>query len=348
MLEEAHRWVLRDFPTLVWYCGPDEPDLLWVNDTWLRFTGRTLEEESGYRFLEGVHPDDREHLVATYHEHYHAREAYHTEYRMLRHDGEYRWLHELGRPLLTDAGDFAGFFGACYDVTARREAIEGFEASEAMNTLLMQTLFHDLAGPLGSATAAVDLLRRRLDDDPEAVRILDLLGQQHGRMQHLLDELRHLDQAEHGEKDGREVEVPLSDVLGDLIGSLDLTRHALHRDLTPLQVQIDTTLLCRALENLLRNAVDHTPPGSTIWVRTELVGGHPRITIEDDGPGLPEPHSRLLAPYRRGDDGGTIGLGLSIAKRYLEAIDANLDVGERPGGGARFVVDLPPSGLVDR
>jgi PAS domain S-box-containing protein len=347
MLEDAHRWVLRDFPTLVWYCGPDEPDLLWVNDTWLRFTGRTLEEECGDGFLEGVHPDDRDDLVAIYHEHYRAREAYHVEYRMRRHDGEYRWLHELGRPLLTETGDFAGFLGACYDVTVRREAIEGFETSEAMNTLLMQTLFHDLAGPLGSATTAVDLLRRRLGDDPDMARILVLLDQQHGRMQHLLDELRHLDQAEHGEKDGREIEVPLVDVLSDLIAGLDLTRHALHRDLTPLQVQVDTTLLCRALENLLRNAVDHTPPGSTIWVRTELVDRHPRITIEDDGPGLPEPHARLFEPYRRGDTEGSVGLGLSIAKRYLAAIDAGLGVEARAGGGARFVVDLPPSTLIE-
>jgi signal transduction histidine kinase len=77
-------------------------------------------------------------------------------------------------------------------------------------------------------------------------------------------------------------------------------------------------------------------------VRTERLDGHPRITIEDDGPGLPEDHQQLFEPYRRGSEGGSVGLGLSIAKRYLQAIDASLTAGSRPGGGARFVVDLPP------
>jgi two-component system, chemotaxis family, CheB/CheR fusion protein len=342
MLEDAHRWVLRDFPTLVWYCGPDEPTLTWVNDTWLAFTGRTLEEERGFGFVERIHPDDRDRVLAVFLDHYERRAPYQVEYRMQRHDGVDRWLFELGRPFEDPDGSFGGFFGACYDVTDGHEAMDRLAASEAMSGLLMQTLFHDLGGPLGAATAAVDLLRRRLGDDEETAQVLLLLGQQHERMQHLLEELRHLDQAEHGEADGREVRVALSEVIDELTAALDLDEHGLELDLEPVDVEVDTRLLCRALDNLLRNAVEHTPAGSRIWVRTERLDGHPRITIEDDGPGLPQDHQPLFEPYRRGSEGGSLGLGLSIAKRYLEAIDASLTAGSRPGGGARFVVDLPP------
>jgi PAS domain S-box-containing protein len=349
MLTESHRHVLRDFPTLVWYSGPDDPELTWVNDTWLSFTGRTLEQECGYGFLEGVHPDDRDEVVERYLDHYRRRAPYEVEYRMRRHDGELRWLYELGRPLTTPSGGFGGFFGACYDVTDRREAVEQLAASEAMNSLLLQTIFHDLAAPLGAAVAAVDLLRSRVDGDAEVHRILDLLAEQHTRLNELLVALRHLDQAEHGEEDGRAVPTTLAAVVGDLTDELDLRGRTLHRDLEPVPCEVDVVLLCRAVDNLLRNAVEHTPDDATIWVRTEVADGRPRVTIEDDGPGLPEDPQVLFEPYRRGGrkGGGTVGLGLSIAQRYLTAIGGGLTAGARPGGGARFVVELPAVSLVE-
>jgi PAS domain S-box-containing protein len=350
MLTEAHRSVLRDFPTLVWYCGPDEPELTWVNDTWLAFAGRTLAEESGFGFLERVHPDDRHDVVELFLDHYRRRDPYQTEYRARRHDGVYRWMHELGRPLHAPDGRFAGYFGACYDVTDRRDAVAELEASEAMNGLLMQTVFHDLAGPLGAASAAVDLLRRRLadPDDAETESLLTLLDQQHARMHDLLVELRHLDQAEHGEQDDRLVRVRIAEMLDDLLAGIDPSPRTVDRQLTDLQLEVDTTLLCRALDNLLRNAVEHTPPTATVWVRTDLVGGRPRITIEDDGPGLPHDRPLLFEPYQRSDRNGSTGLGLSIARRYVEAIDGSVTASQRPGGGARFVIELPASALLAR
>jgi PAS domain S-box-containing protein len=346
MLTESHRHVLRDFPTLVWYSGPDDPELVWVNDTWLTFTGRTLEQECGYGFLDGVHPDDRDMVVERYLDHYRRRAPYEVEYRMRRADGEVRWLFELGRPLATPDGAFGGFFGACYDVTDRREAVDQLAASEAMSSLLIQTIFHDLAAPLGAAVAAVDLLRSRVEADPETHRILDLLAEQHTRMDELLVALRHLDQAEHGEEDGRAVPTTLAAVVGDLSDALDLRGRTLHRDLEPVPCEVDVVLLCRAVDNLLRNAVEHTPDGATIWVRTEVVDGRPRITIEDDGHGLPEDPQALFEPYRRGEEsGGSVGLGLSIAQRYVTAIGGRLTAGARPEGGARFVVELPGESL---
>lgn len=347
MLTDAHRWVLRDFPTLVWYCGPDDPEVAWVNETWLRFTGRTLEQERGMGFLEGVHPDDRDEIVAVYLDHYARREPYEHEYRMRRHDGEYRWLFELGRPLTDDDGVFAGYFGACYDITDRREAVADLEASEAMNSLLVQTIFHDLTSPLGAAVAAVDLLRSRVGEDGEAGRILGLLDEQLDNMHQLLVALRHLDQAEHGE-DGRAVDTDLAEVLGDLIEGLDLGDRTLDRHLDSVPCRIDTVLLCRAVDNLLRNAVQHTPEGTTIRVRTGLVEGRPSIIVEDDGPGLPDDPRTLFEPYHRGSDRGegSVGLGLSIAHRFVAAIDGELTGAQRPGGGARFVIALPAAATV--
>jgi PAS domain S-box-containing protein len=347
MLSASDRRVLQDFPTMVWYCGPDAPELEWVNATWTRFTGRCLEQERGLGLLEGIHPDDRERVLSAFVAHYERREPYELEYRMRRHDGVHRTLFELGRPLRTEAGGFGGYLGACYDVTDRREAIDALEASDAMQRLIVQTLFHDLAGPLASAMAATDLLRARLRGDEDVERILGLLDEQQLRMQRLLRELRHLDQAEHGEVDGRATRVELDELVEDVLAGVALGDRPLHRELVPMTVEVDAVLLRRALDNLVRNAATHTPAGTDVWVRTELVGGRPRITVDDDGAGLPPDHEPLFAPYRRGDDDGdTSGLGLSIARRYVEAIGGTLEADDRPGGGARFVIGLPAATVV--
>jgi PAS domain S-box-containing protein len=347
MLNDDHRWVLEDFPTLVFYCGPDDPGVEWVNRTWLDFRGRTLEEEVGYGFLDGVHPDDRDRVVDHYLDHYHRREPYRVEYRLRRYDGAYRWLDELGRPLFAPDGTFAGFFGSCSDVTDRHEALEQLESADAMSSLLLQTIFHDLTGPLSSATAASNLLRSALEDvGPDVGRLLDLLDHQHERMTSLLRAMRHLDQAEQGHEDGRSELTSLEALVRTATDGLDLDGHDLRHVLDDVEVVVDPVLVGRALDNVLRNAIQHTPAGSTVVVRAEVVDGAPRIVVDDDGPGLPEDPAPLFQPYgRSASDGGGTGLGLSIAGRYVDALDGRLEAEASPDGGARFVISLPAATL---
>jgi signal transduction histidine kinase len=216
-----------------------------------------------------------------------------------------------------------------------------FAASQEMNHLLLQTLFHDLGGPLAGVMAGTDLLRTRAGDDPEVGRILDAVDGQLGRMERLLTTLRHLDQAEQADAVTHPEPVDLAAFVADHVRHVELFGRRLERDLPPVQVEVDPLLLGRAFANLLRNAVEHTPDGSTIWVRTGRSGDHRTIVVEDDGHGLPADVEALFEPYRRGDRNGSDGLGLSLADRYVRAAGGRLVADERPGGGARFVIELP-------
>ncbi|HSG22946.1 MAG TPA: EAL domain-containing protein, partial [Azonexus sp.] len=125
-LQKSHDFyltVLQHFPTLIWRAGPDA-QCNYFNATWLEFTGRTLDQELGDGWTNGVHPEDHERRVTIYREQFKARQPFAIEYRLRRHDGQYRWILDIGRPFNNVAGEFAGYLGACSDVTERHEAAE--------------------------------------------------------------------------------------------------------------------------------------------------------------------------------------------------------------------------------
>ena len=121
--EERFRNMADTAPVLIWVSGPDKL-CTFFNKVWLEFTGRTLEQELGNGWAEGVHPDDLDRCTATYSAAFDARRRFRMEYRLRRADGEYRWILDDGVPRFTPAGIFAGYIGSCIDITERRRAEE--------------------------------------------------------------------------------------------------------------------------------------------------------------------------------------------------------------------------------
>jgi len=112
---------LADFaPVMIWRSGTDQL-CDWFNTPWLTYTGRSMRDEVGNGWATGVHPEDIDRCLATYVGAFKAREPFSMEYRLRRHDGEYRWLLDNGKPFYRD-DRFAGYWGSCIDVTAHREA----------------------------------------------------------------------------------------------------------------------------------------------------------------------------------------------------------------------------------
>ena len=108
-------------PTLIWRAGPDAM-CDYFNATWLSFTGRRLDGELGYGWMEGLHPEDRDSYLTAYLEAFRERKPFEMEYRLKRCDGEYRWLITVGKPFNDLDGNFAGYVGSCYDMTDRKTA----------------------------------------------------------------------------------------------------------------------------------------------------------------------------------------------------------------------------------
>ena len=112
--------ILDDAPVLIWRAGLDAK-CNWFNRTWLAFTGRRMDEEYGDGWAQGVHGEDFDRCVATYRKAFEERQAFEMEYRLRRHDGQYRWILDAGRPFADESGAFAGYMGYCFDISEHRE-----------------------------------------------------------------------------------------------------------------------------------------------------------------------------------------------------------------------------------
>src|SRR5262249_51826884 len=109
--ESRFRIMAAAAPVLLWMAGPDAL-CPFFNQTWLDFTGRTLEEEWGVGWAEGVHFEDFQRCVDTYMAAFAERRTFEMEYRLRRADGEYRWVLDRGTPRWERDGRFAGYIGS--------------------------------------------------------------------------------------------------------------------------------------------------------------------------------------------------------------------------------------------
>ena len=117
--EERFRTMADTAPVMIWASGPNK-GCTFFNKVWLNFTGRTMEQELGNGWAEGVHPDDFERCLAIYASSFNARRGFQMEYRLRRADGEYRWLLDHGVPRFAFSGIFEGYIGSCIDITERK------------------------------------------------------------------------------------------------------------------------------------------------------------------------------------------------------------------------------------
>jgi len=135
--------ILSKAPALIW--RSDTSAMCdWFNDTWLKFTGRTMEQEMGNGWASGVHPEDFANCVTTWQSAFKKREFFELEYRLRRHDGEFRWILDIGCPFADVEGNFAGYIGYCFDVTERKNIEMDLKIShERLSSLLRVSQFSD-------------------------------------------------------------------------------------------------------------------------------------------------------------------------------------------------------------
>jgi PAS domain S-box-containing protein len=148
--EARFRTVADSAPVLIWMSGPDKL-CTFFNKGWLDFTGRTMEQELGKGWTEGVHADDLDHCLEVYGTSFNARQPFTVEYRLRRNDGEYRWVLDNGIPRFASDGAFLGYIGSCIGITERKLAEEKFRLviNAAPNAMIMV----DSAGVISFANA---------------------------------------------------------------------------------------------------------------------------------------------------------------------------------------------------
>lgn len=126
---EEYKLLVEKAPIMIWR-STVTMECDYFNAIWLAFTGRSLEQEAGNGWAEGVHPDDFDRCLKIYTDHFARREVFEMEYRLRRFDGVYRWIFDRGVPYSDAEGNFKGYIGSCIDVTERIEAQEALKKAQ--------------------------------------------------------------------------------------------------------------------------------------------------------------------------------------------------------------------------
>ena len=115
--------VMDAAPVMIWVSGEDKL-CNWFNRPWLEFTGRTMTQELGNGWTEGVHPEDYDRCLQIYISHFDVRKEFRMQYRLRRHDAEHRWIDDIGVPRYARDGTFLGYIGSCIDIHSHRATEE--------------------------------------------------------------------------------------------------------------------------------------------------------------------------------------------------------------------------------
>lgn len=234
---------------------------------------------------------------------------------------------------------------------ADAERAKGLAEANELRTALLAAVSHDLRTPLSSIKAAVtSLLQRDVDFTPDATReLLETVDEGADRLNHLVGNLLDMSRLQTGALQLVMRDVGLDEVVPVAVaGLLEAERVEVDVDETLPRVRADAALLERALANVVENALAWSPADAA--VRVEAAVAHDRVDLQvvDRGPGIPPARrDEVFRPFQRlGDrsNGSGVGLGLAVARGFLEAMGGRITVEDTPGGGVTMVISLAISG----
>ena len=357
---EAQRAIVSEAPVMIWRSGVDK-GCDYFNPWWLTFTGRTLAQELGDGWAEGVHPDDLEACLASYVAAFDARVPFRLEYRLRRFDGEYRWLLDLGTPRYDSTGQFAGYIGCCFDITDRRQAEQALgEAHAEISRVSRLTalgefaaaLSHELRQPLTAITmnarSSLDQLETTpLDHEALKEALDDVVGAAH-RAAAVIQRNRELFRHQTVQTSALDINAVVREVL--VLSATGLQEHhvpvatALADDLPA--VRGDRIELLQVLLNLLANAIDAMErverSERRITITTSrLDQGALVVAVKDCGIGLDAVDPQRIFTLSYTTKAAGTGVGLSISRSIIQAHGGRIWASQNPDRGATFSFSLP-------
>ena len=314
-----------------------------------------------------IHPDDHAGVMKAIDDAVASHGEYSIEYRIVRHDGDIRWLQDRGRIILDDANTPRFATGAVMDVTARRlledheralsqeraQLIRDLEEANRVKDEFLAMLSHELRTPLNAVLGWTRMLRRGTIPPERTASILDTIERNAAAQMQIIEELLDLSSMAAGNLRLNIAAVDLRELIG---GAVETVRPAADAKSIALHVSVDNNVdelagdaarLRQVLWNLLANAVKFTPAGGCIEVTAREGATDLEIAVRDSGPGIdPEFLPHVFEPFRRGESittrtVGGVGLGLAIVRHLVEAHGGTVSADNANGTGAIFLVRLP-------
>ena len=352
--------VMDAAPVMIWMSGEDK-GCVWFNRSWLTFTGRSLVQEMGQGWSEGVHRDDFERCMEVYFSHFDARKDFRIQYRLRRNDGAFRWIDDTGIPRFASDGTFLGYIGSCVDIhehratqsELRQRLLEIAELNRQADTaILVTSIAHEISQPLAAVVSNGNAGLRWLDGKiPNVERARTTLsnivraGQRAGE---IIDSIRAISKKEHRVRAPISVNELIREVLALVEAELQTHHIAVQTTLTEANPEVlaDRARLRQVMLNLIENAIEamRFPIVSTrvLHLKTELDGSQNIIVaVQDSGTGIDRENiERVFERFFTTKTQG-MGMGLTICRSIIESHNGRLWAEAGLGQGSVFWILLP-------
>jgi PAS domain S-box-containing protein len=333
--EERFRVIANSAPVMIWM-SDTEKQITYLNQTWLDYTGRPLDDAVGHGWIEALHTDEVERCRDVYVNAFDQREAFQIEHRLRRRGGEYGWVETVGVPRYTVDGSFGGYIGTAVDITQRKLAEEALstvsqkliEAHEEERTRIARELHDDISQRL--ALVCVRLGDLKQGSPASAADFPQEIDDVYRQIGDLASDIQALSHGLHP---------PKLELMGLEAAVTGFCEEVSHRHGVTVDVQcenIPKTLppdisLClyRVLQEALQNAVKH---GGSRRALVSLNGHINTIdmTVTDSGAGF-DPHDAMKGP----------GLGLTSMKERLKVVGGQLSIDSQRGRGTTIHAVAP-------
>jgi PAS domain S-box-containing protein len=310
--------------------------------------------------VERVHPDDRDKYRDTIERAIRERSDYDLEFRIIWPNGMVKWIHSVGHPVFSAAGDLEQFVGSSTDITElksaeqERESLRQLEADLAhtnrVSTLgeMAASLAHEIKQPIAAAITSANSCMEWLAHEPPnldraraAAARIDRYG---NRAAEIIDRIRSLYKKSPPQRELVEVNGIIQEMLTLLKGEADRCSIAMHTELAAElpKIMVDRVQLQQVFMNLMLNAIEAMKDsGGELTVKSELQDGRLQFSVSDTGVGLPtQKMDQIFSAFFTTKPQGS-GMGLAISRSIVESHGGRLSATANDGGGATFHFTLP-------
>ncbi|MFZ5758868.1 MAG: PocR ligand-binding domain-containing protein [Thermodesulfobacteriota bacterium] len=365
--ETQYRNLANAGSALIWTSGVNKL-CNFFNQPWLDFTGRSMEQELGNGWVQGVHPDDLERCLKTYTTAFDRREPFDMEYRLRHHSGCYRWIQDVGTPNFNSKGEFVGYIGYCFDITTRkREEEENAQLQARLNQaqkmeaigVLAGGIAHDFNNILGPIIGYTEIAREDADSDSQLAYDLDRVLASAHRAKDLIRHILTFSRQSGEERIPLKIQPLLKESLKMLRASIPATI-TIRKDVSPRcgVVLADPSQVHQIIMNLCTNAfhaMEMTGGVLSVSLKEKVVDSHApdagalvpgdyiELTVSDTGNGIgPDIFDQIFDPYFTTKEiGKGTGLGLAIVSGIIKSYGGAVTVESVLGQGATFRVYFP-------
>ncbi|MDD3161388.1 MAG: PAS domain-containing protein, partial [Bacteroidales bacterium] len=368
--EVQYRNLANSGLALIWTSNTEKL-CTFFNEPWLKYTGRTMEEEYGNGWTEGVHPDDYDHCLNTYVTAFDKREPFVMEYRMKHHSGEYRWILDMGTPNFNSNGEFVGFIGHCFDISERKHmeddliiAKERAEESDRLKSAFLANMSHEIRTPMNGILGFAEILKEPDLTGEEQQDYIEIIQNSGKRMLNIINDIIDISKIEAGLMKTEIMETNINEQINYMYTFFKPEVEAkgmkisFHTSLPSSEaiIKTDKEKLYAILTNLLKNAIKYSDEGSIDFgyiLKSDNKRGELEFYVKDTGIGIPKERQEAIFERfiqadiedKKARQGA--GLGLTISKSYVEMLGGRIWVESEHSIGSTFYFTLPYNRILE-